>query len=244
MQKIVSLDQVYFAYDQRAVLEDITLEVEEGDFLAVVGPNGGGKTTLLRLILGRLAPVSGSVKVLGQPPRTVRSRIGYVPQHGEFARDFPVTVKDVVLMGRIKPESLFPRCSAADLEAAIQAMQSVSILELADRRFGTLSGGQKQRVLIARALSSNPSLLLLDEPTASVDSRVEKDIYELLRDLNKRMTIIMVSHDLGFVSSYVNKVACVNRRLKTHPVHEITSEDIINEAYDGAMHSLRHECRL
>lgn len=244
MQKIVSLDQVYFAYDQRPVLKEINLEVEEGDFLAVIGPNGGGKTTLLRLILGCLAPVSGSVRVLGQDPRNIRSRIGYVPQHSEFARDFPVTVEDVVLMGRIKPGSLFPRRRAADLEAAAQAMQAVGILELAKRRFGTLSGGQKQRALIARALSSNPLLLLLDEPTASVDSRVEKDIYDLLRDLNKRMTIIMVSHDLGFVSSYVNKVACVNKRLKIHPAHQITSEDIINEAYDGAMHSLRHECRL
>jgi zinc transport system ATP-binding protein len=244
MRKIVSLEQVDFVYDHRPVLEGINLEVEEGDFLAVVGPNGGGKTTLLRLILGYLSPVSGSIRVLEQAPRNVRSQIGYVPQHGEFARDFPVTVKDVVLMGRIKPGSLFPGYNEADLDAAAQAMEAVSILELADRRFGALSGGQKQRTLIARALSSNPLLLLLDEPTASVDSRVEKDIYELLRALNKRMTIIMVSHDLGFVSSYVNKVACVNRRLVVHPAHEISSQDIIDEAYDSAMHSLRHECRL
>jgi len=240
---------VSFVYEQQLVLEDVNLEVEEGDFLAVVGPNGGGKTTLLRLILGYLTPGAGSIRVLGSQPRSVRREIGYVPQHGNFDRDFPVTVMDVVLMGRIKRWSLFSGYNRADVEAAKKAMQAVQIRELADNRFGTLSGGQKQRALIARALCSAPRLLLLDEPTASVDSRVEQDIYELLKVLNQRITIIIVSHDLGFVSSYVNKVACVNHKVKVHSAQDISDhghidKEIIDEAYESSMRSLRHECGL
>lgn len=243
MGNVVELRNVSFAYNSNLVLEDINLQVEDGDFLAVIGPNGGGKTTLLRLILGYLQPVTGVIKVFDRPPQKVRRLIGYVPQHRDFLRDFPVTALNVVLMGRLQPGNLFPRYRREDYLAAMEAMKAVSVENLARQRFDTLSGGQKQRILIARALAPNPRMLVLDEPTASVDSRIEQDIYDLLRELRERMTIIIVSHDLGFVSSYVNKVACVNRRISIHWTEEIT-RDIIAESYQGSIEMLTHHCHL
>lgn len=243
MGKVLELHGINFAYDTRLILEDINLEVEAGEFLAVIGPNGGGKTTLLRLILGLLEPVGGTIKVFGQAPNKVRHLMGYVPQHGEFSKDFPVSALDVVLMGRLSPGSLFFRYSPEDYTAAYEVMNAVRVKELAEYRFGELSGGQKQRVLIARALAAKPQLLILDEPTSSADNRVEQDIYELLSQLNKKITIIIVSHDLGFVSSYVTKVACLNRNLLVHNIEEI-SQDVIAELYRSSVDMIKHQCLL
>lgn len=243
MAKVLEITGVSFAYEHRLILENIDLTVEEGDYLAIIGPNGGGKTTLLRLILGSLEPVRGTVRLFTQPPRKTSRLIGYVPQSGDFKKDFPVSVLEVVLMGRMLPGKLFPRYSPEDYSAAVTAMKAVGIKELARIRFGELSGGQKQRTLIARALVAEPQLLILDEPTASVDNRVEQDIYELLKELNQKVAIIVVSHDLGFVSSYVNKVACLNRNLVVHQTGEI-SKEIIGDLYRSTVEAIDHRCLL
>ena len=240
---VVEIDQVGFAYNGDLVLEDVTLTVREGDFLGVVGPNGSGKTTLLKIILGLIHPLRGKVRVFGRPPDRARHLVGYVPQHADLDSSFPISVMDVILIGRLGKASRLGRYTKIDRQTAEEAMQEVEIYDLRNRHFGTLSGGQKQRVLMARALVGEPDLLLLDEPTTSVDGRVEQDIYELLKRLNEKVTIILVSHDLGFISSYVKHVACVNRRLVCNPTNEITG-DIIEACYSGPVHMLKHKCEL
>lgn len=243
MDSVIRVEGVSFAYDQRPVLSEINLTVEAGDFLAVIGPNGGGKTTLLRLILGSLKPDRGSVSVFGLPAKKARPLVGCVPQHGVFDPDFPVTALEVVLMGRLQRRALFPYYTAADFAAAEEALALLGVDNLGKYRYGELSGGQKQRVLIARALVAKPSLLILDEPTASVDSRVEQDVYQLLARLNEQITIIIVSHDLGFVSTYVSKVVCLNQRLAVHTIEEITSE-VLAGLYQSPVEMIEHSCAL
>ncbi len=240
---IVRIHDVDFAYDGTLVLEKITLTVQEGDFLGVIGPNGSGKSTLLKIILGLIHPVRGKVRVLGKAPERARHLVGYVPQHADLDASFPISVADVVLMGRLRKAPVFGRYRKSDRQAAEEAMQDVEINDICNQRFGTLSGGQKQRVLLARALVGKPQLLLLDEPTASIDGRVEQDIYELLKRLNDKVTIVLVSHDLGFISSYVNRVACVNQRLACNPTGETTGE-VIEACYSGPVHMLKHGCEL
>lgn len=236
---VVMLSNVSFRYEDVPILENVDLDVPEGDFLGIIGPNGSGKTTLLKIILGLLVPVEGDLQVFGQPPHLARRSIGYIPQLPDFDRDFPISVREVVLMGRLSSSSRLGGYRKEDHEAAEVAMKDVEIHDLRHRRLGTLSGGQRQRVLIARALASNPRLLILDEPTASVDTRAEKDIYELLRKLNQRTTIILVSHDLAFVSTYVKRVACLNRRLICHPTARISAE-LIEQLYERPMHLVEH----
>jgi zinc transport system ATP-binding protein len=240
---VVEISNVDFAYDGELVLEDISLTVLEHDFLGVVGPNGSGKTTLLRLILGLIHPLRGQVRVFGKAPDRVRHLVSYVPQHANLDGSFPVSVMDVVLMGRLGKAPVLGRYRKADREAADEAMERAEIYDLRDHRFGTLSGGQKQRVLMARALVGKTELLLLDEPTASIDGRVEQDIYELLKKLNENVAIMLVSHDLGFISTYVNRVACVNRRLVCNPTQHITG-DVMEACYSGPVHMLKHTCEL
>jgi zinc transport system ATP-binding protein len=240
---VVEVDHIDFAYDGTLVLEDITLTVQEGDFLGVVGPNGSGKTTLLKIILGLVHPTRGKVRVFGDSPERGRRFIGYVPQHANLDTTFPISVTDVVLIGRLGQAPVLGRYRKIDREAAEEAMHEAEIYDLRNRRFGKLSGGQQQRVLMARALVGKPQLLLLDEPTASIDGRVEQDIYDLLKKLNQKVTIVLVSHDLGFISTYVNRVACVNRRLVCNPTEKITG-DVIEACYSGPVHMLKHTCEL
>jgi len=242
-QTAILADSVEFSYDGFPVLEDISLSVPEGDFLGMVGPNGSGKTTLLKIFLGLLRPTNGSVRIFGKAPERMRQLVGYVPQHASLDDSFPVSVLDVVLMGRLHRAPFFGGYKKRDKEVARQVMRDVQVEDLAKRRFGTLSGGQKQRVLLARALAVRPRLLLLDEPTASVDGRVEQDIYELLKRLNEQVTIVLVSHDVGFISTYVRHVACVNRRLTCNPTEEITG-DVIEACYSGPVHMIKHQCEL
>lgn len=239
----VEMRNVNFSYEGDPALEDVNMIVDEKDFIAVIGPNGGGKTTLVKLILGFLAPTQGSIRVYGQNPRESVRRLGYVPQFAFFDRDFPIQVRDVVLGGLIGPKSLFPWRPAHDVEKVMDALRSMGIENLSGRIFGTLSGGQKQRALIARAIVSNPSILVLDEPTASVDNNVEKDIFEQFHMLNQDLTIILVTHDLGFVSPYINKVACVNRQVRLHNPSDITG-DVISETYHSHMNIIQHKCGL
>ena len=236
---VVSVEGVSFAYGNQWVLEGIDWQIMERDFIGLIGPNGGGKTTLLKLILGLFKPTTGRVRLFDQPPETGRRMVGYVPQYTQFDRDFPVRVIDVVLMGRLRTAPVWGRYRAEDRDAAHEALETMEVADLRNRSMGELSGGQLQRVLIARSLAGRPRLLALDEPTANIDARVQKEFPELLSRLNKRMTIILISHDLGFISSHVNRVACLNRRLICHPTSCITGQ-VIDELYRGHVHMVHH----
>ena len=233
---------VFFAYNGSEVLHDVDLVIEDRDFVCVVGPNGGGKTTLLKLMLGLLTPTRGRVRMYGRPPDEARPRMGYMPQYTSLDLQFPVTVMEVVLMGRLRagwPPGFYTR---ADRDKSAHALDQVGLYDLRRRPFSELSGGQRQRVLIARALASEPALLLLDEPMANLDVQVEITLRDLLAQLNATMTVITVTHDLGFVAEVVKRVVCVNREVTTHPTHELTGERITN-LYGGAMRLVRHDHR-
>ena len=202
---------VYFEGINTPILENISFSVKEDDLIAIMGPNGGGKTTLLKVILGLIKPSKGSVEVFGMPPREGRKFIGYVPQHFSFDLSFPISVFDAVLMG--KYNGMLKRNREEDFKAVENALKMVEMEDFKDRQIGKLSGGQLQRVLIARALVREPKLLLLDEPTASIDPEMQNYLYELLLNLRKRMAIIIVTHDIGAVSDYIDKIMCLNRRI-------------------------------
>jgi zinc transport system ATP-binding protein len=236
---VIELSGVSFAYGTVPVLQDVDLAVAPGEFLGIVGPNAGGKSTLLKLILGLLEPAAGRVRVLGRRPQAASPAIGYVPQYPAFARDFPVTVEQVVLTGRLGRGRLLGGYRREDREMARWVMTQTEIADLAPRRIATLSGGQLQRVLVARALACEPQILILDEPTANIDMRVESEIFDLLRVLNQRMTILVVSHDVAFVSAYVRRVACVNRTLLCHATESIDGQ-VIKDLYGGAVRHVAH----
>jgi len=236
----VLIKNLDFSYGSISVLEQANLSIGSGEFVSIVGPNGGGKTTLLKILLGLLEPQSGSVSVFGKPPIAGRKQIGYLPQHANLDSKFPVTVMDVVLMGRLGKTRIMGFYTKSDRLAAAEMLARVGLEQLQDRPLSSLSGGQRQRVLIARALVSEPKLLLLDEPTSSLDDYVERELYDLLKELNKELTIAVVSHDIGFVSSYVEKVICVNRKVHVHPTSEI-NENIIHDMYGEHVHMVRHD---
>jgi zinc transport system ATP-binding protein len=226
MEKVIELENVWVFYDQLPILESVDLVVHKRDFLGIIGPNGGGKSTLLKVILGLIKPSKGVVKVLGKDPEKARKGIGYVPQYNVFNLDFPISVGEVVLMGRIGRRGLFKKYSREDIEAADNALRTVEMFEYRNRQIGELSGGQRQRVFIARSLVGNPELLLLDEPVTGIDTMMQKEFYELLEKLKSRVTIVMVSHDLTAVSVLVDKIACLNRRLYYHGSKELVPDDI------------------
>ncbi len=209
MNPIISVEHVSFAYEDEPVLSDVSFHVETGEFIGIIGPNGGGKTTLLKLIMGFLKPHSGRVKVFGEAPQAALSQLAYVPQGLRFDRQFPISVLELVLSGRLSRLPWYGIYSDADRAAALDALQKVGLLPFQEYAFGNLSGGQAQRALIARALASEPKLLILDEPTASVDAQAEADIYSILRDLRQQMTILMVTHDLRAAIDLVDRVLCV-----------------------------------
>lgn len=238
MGEAVRFESVRFAYDGLSVVEDATFTVGDGDFLSVIGPNGAGKTTLAKLLLGLLEPQHGRIRVFGRSPQAARSELGYVPQYAQFDPAFPVTVMDVALMGRLGPR--IGPYRREDRRSARAALAEVGLEDLESRPFAALSGGQRQRVLIARALAGNPRLLILDEPTANVDAAVESRLSTLLRTLNERMTIVLITHDLGFVSDAVQHVVCVNRWVRVHPTEEVTAE-MISGLYGGNVRIVRHD---
>ncbi|NLF07958.1 MAG: ABC transporter ATP-binding protein [Pirellulaceae bacterium] len=241
-EPVVSLRDVSFSYGDAPVLEDVGLSVGPREAVCLVGPNGGGKTTLVKLMLGLLTPDRGEVRLFGRPPRRSRHLIGYMPQHLQYDPRFPVSVMDIVLMGRLGRGGLRGFTGwygQDDRAAAIEALDQVGMAEQRRRPFSALSGGQRQRVMIARALCCQPQLLLLDEPTSSVDTAVEARLLELIEQLNRRMAIVMVSHDLGIVVELVKRVICVNRRVVSHPTSELTG-DSIRELYGGEVRLVRH----
>ena len=237
--RVLRLEDVWAGYNGRPVLEGINLSVKEQDFIGIIGPNGGGKTTLLKAMLGLIRPTRGRVCVLGQSAAQGRRFIGYVPQQTDFDRAFPVNVWDVALMGRLGRRGLLRHYTPEDRRAVAHALQQVEMLDLKDRPVGELSTGQRQRVYIARALATEPKILFLDEPTASVDAHITTSIYELLQKLNEHITILLVSHDMGVISSYVKTVGCLNRRLFYHESREITP-DMLEEAYHCPIDLIAH----
>jgi zinc transport system ATP-binding protein len=236
---VIKIRDLHFSYGGPPILEDINLDIQAREFIGMVGPNGSGKTTLLKIILGLLSPDSGSVEVLGKPPHQAVKEIGYMPHLAPFSRDFPISVEETVLMGRLGKTSNIGFFNKKDKQLAAQSMEAVEVLDLKKRAIGSLSGGQLQRVLIARALTCNPEIMILDEPTANVDMKVEKDVFDLLKILNEKITIIVVTHDVGFISQYINKVACINRTLICHPTSELTGETIEN-LYGTHVHMVHH----
>jgi zinc transport system ATP-binding protein len=238
-QEVIDVHDLSAGYDEDPVLEDINLSVRERDFIGLIGPNGGGKTTLLKVFLGLLEPTKGQVRILGQPPREGRRHIGYVPQSVELDRAFPISVWDVARMGRLGRRGLLHRYTEQDDDAVAKALHSVDMLTHRHSRIAELSGGQRQRVYIARALATEPRVLLLDEPMANIDPQVSTSIYELLRQLNDHVTIIMISHDVGAISTYVKTIGCLNRFLFYHADRQLTPE-MIEAAYQCPVDLIAH----
>jgi zinc transport system ATP-binding protein len=238
-REVISIKHLWAGYDSEPVLKDINLSVKELDFIGLIGPNGGGKTTLLKVLLGLLSPMRGEVRIMGQSAKEGRRAIGYVPQTVEFDRDFPISVWDVARMGRLGKRHLLQRYTSEDDEIVAEALRSMEMLDLRDRPIGELSGGQRQRVYIARALATEPEILLLDEPMASVDPQVSTSAYELLRQLNEHITILMVSHDMSAISSHVRTVGCLNRWLFYHGEKQLTP-DMLEAAYQCPIDLIAH----
>ena len=235
---VLNFKDVCFAYEQREVLHNINMQIKKKDMVAVVGPNGGGKSTLLKLALGIIRPIRGEVELFGKPINGQITRTGYVPQSLMYDDSFPVNVMDVVLMGRAERHvcGLYNR---ADRAAAMQALEEVDLAPLARRSFSQLSGGEKQRAMIAQALASEPEIIFLDEPTANVDSIVENKIYDLLAELNQRITIVVVSHNLNVVTRYASHLACINHVLSYMDMTQMPP-DILQSIYHGNMLVLQH----
>ena len=220
----VELKDVSFKFNQHWILEDINFTIEEKDFIAIIGPNGGGKSTLLKIILGILTPDEGTVKVFGREPKKAREYVGYLPQYTHLDRDFPIDVYGTVLMGRY--QGLFKNYTSQDERIVLQALEDVEMEEYRNRQISQLSIGQMQRVLIARALARQPKLLLMDEPMASIDPEMQSNFYNLLDRLKDKMAMVLVSHDVGTVSMHVNKIACLNSKLYYHGPAEEAGEGL------------------
>jgi zinc transport system ATP-binding protein len=242
-ETIIEIHEVWFSFNGQTILRGVNLAVPRGDFLVVIGPNGGGKTTLLKLMLGLFQPDRGTVRVYGHPPGKVAHRIGYVPQNVHINKTFPISVLDVVLTGRLRAGKGWSRHTRQDRIAAQAALEQMRVWEYRDRKIGELSGGELQRVFIARALVSGPEALFLDEAMASIDAPMRGEFYDLLKELNRSVTIVAVSHDLMILSSHVKSVACVNRDLHYHDAGEITQE-MLDMAYhcpvDLVAHGIPH----
>ena len=236
---VISIRDLWFSYDGRTILEDVLLNIYHKDSVCIVGPNGGGKSTLVKLIIGLLSPERGEVKVFGKPAQVSRLKVGYVPQYVNYDPLFPISVRDVVRMGRLG-SSLFGHYSREDNRIAIEALEEMGLADQSLRPFSALSGGQRQRVLIARALASGGDILILDEPTANIDPHAEEHLFETLSELNKRFTILLVTHDVGFASHFFKRVVCVNRRVVIHPTSALTGA-LISDMYGSDLHLIRHD---
>jgi len=236
MDYVIELENVTVRYQELVALEDVSLKVTPGEFLALIGPNGSGKTTLIKAILGLVTPAAGTVRLFGKLPQKLNGewrRVGYVPQIAQIDPRFPIRVFDVVLMGRYGQLGLIRRPGRRDREAAWRALERVGMEDLAQRSIGRLSGGQRQRVFVARALATEPELLLLDEPTTGVDVGTTEGLFDLLVELHRQgITILVASHDVGVVAQHVNQVACLNRRLVAHGrPQEVLSGEVLECMY-------------
>lgn len=235
MEPLIKIEKLSVAYDKSRVLQNVNLNIFENDFLGVIGPNGGGKTTLLKAILGLIKPEEGEIS-FREDMQGRKKPIGYLPQVKHIDRKFPITVFDVILSGAILENN---RKRKADIRSeAEELLIEMGITEIRNKAIGELSGGQMQRVFLCRALLSNPKLLILDEPDTFVDNRFEGELYEKLRQLNKELAIVLVSHDVGTISSYVKTIACVNKDLHHHHSNTITQEQL--NAYNCPIQVISH----
>lgn len=241
MSVAVELNDISVKLGETEVLKEVDASIEKKEFLGIIGPNGGGKTTLLKVISGLITPDEGEIRIFGESPENSGGLVGYVPQYSNFALQFPMTVKDVALMGRIGKTGLSPFYSEEDKEITQNALEKVEMVEYQDRQVSQLSGGQHQRMLIARALTTEPKILLLDEPTTSIDEEKKNNIFEILKNLNEKQgkTIILATHDIGIISSYVKTVACLNKYFVYHGEDELTP-GIIEETYGCPVDLIAH----
>lgn len=235
---LVEVRDVTFGYGQEVVLDHVNLDIQTSDFLAVIGPNGGGKTTLLKVMLGLLRPWSGEV-VWNLPAGDSRGRLGYVPQFSTFDKDFPLRIQDMVLMGRLGRRSLLRPYGREDRAAADQALERLGLRGVARAHVSEVSGGQLQRALIARALVADPAILFLDEPTASIDAESRGTLRDLLEDLNRSIPIVVVTHDVTSLASMVRRIACINRKLFYHGDPELSLE-VMEEVYGCPVELVTH----
>ena len=241
---VIEFKDVCFAYETDEILHNISLNIEEKNMVALVGPNGAGKSTVIKLTLGLLKPLRGKITVFGTTPNNACSKIGYVPQSLLYDSEFPVSVLDVVLMGRAD-KILFGPYRKRDKDASMEALKNVNMGNFYKRGFNQLSGGERQRVLIAQALVSNPAALLLDEPTANVDSAVEHEIFDLLHRLNENITVVIASHNLNVVTKYATHIICVNRTATMTKISDMTVEDIGTHIFnDMKILQHKHTCQV
>jgi len=235
----IEVKDLTFSYEKTPILENVAFTLKQGDFLGIIGPNGGGKTTLLKLLLGILEPDKGQIRVLGESPHDAKHRVGYVPQFTDFHLEFPVSALNIVLMGRLRRSRIGKWYSRKDRLRAEEALERVGMWDYRHMHIGELSGGQRQRVFIARALATKPEIFFLDEPTASVDPEFETDLYGFLRELNKEVTIVLITHDIGVISRNVKSVACVNRTMMFHEEGKISPE-MLDMAYQCPIDLVAH----
>ena len=235
---ILKIENLNFSYGLRKILDNVNFFLDENDFVAIIGPNGGGKSTLVKLIMGLIQPSSGTISLFGGTPESGRRQVGYLAQFRQVDIDFPIRVIDTVLMSRLV-DGPTRRYKPKDIEDAHEALENVGIRDLSARTLSELSGGQKQRVFLARAILNTPKLLILDEPTTSVDSPTGLDFYDLLKNLKQKMSILMVSHDISAVSKTVDKIACLNRTLIYHGTKELGKEDL-EHTYGCAVELIAH----
>lgn len=229
MNKLINIDNIVAGYDNKIVLHDVSLDIWENDFLGIIGPNGGGKTTLLKIILGLLKPKSGSVRYFDGEKEVSSLKIGYLPQMNKIDKKFPISVREVVLSGLMAEKPRFRDFTAEQKQRAEEVITQMGLQELAKRAIGDLSGGQLQRVLLGRSMVSRPKVLILDEPNSYVDKRFESHFYNLLEEISKESSIILVSHDIGTVLSMVKNIACVNETLHYHSGADISAEWLENK---------------
>ncbi len=229
-KKLITIDHITAGYGDKMVLRDIRLTIYQKDFLGIIGPNGGGKTTLLKVILGLLSPAEGKVRFYQENKEVSQIKIGYLPQLNQIDRKFPISVREVIASGLASEKPVLGRFTASHQERIDETIQQMDLENLSQRPIGELSGGQLQRVLLGRSIVSNPQLLILDEPNSYVDKRFESRFYQLLEEINKRSAIILVSHDIGTVLSMVKNIACVNESLHYHPGSDV-SADWLDDKY-------------
>lgn len=225
MESIVSLSNVTVRYDDYVAIERVNLEIFADDFICIIGPNGGGKTTLIKAILGTI-PYSGEVNIAPSLFNGNKRLIGYLPQHSTFDRNFPISVLEVVMSGLQSERGFSTKYSREDREKAMQLLDKVGIASVADRQIGEVSGGQLQRALLCRAVISEPKLLILDEPTNFIDKQFERELYDILQQLNQRMAIVMVSHEVNNISPAVKSIVCVNRTLHRHNTNTLSHNQL------------------
>lgn len=238
MNPIVELKDITAGYGDEVILKKVNLSIKNDDFIGVIGPNGGGKTTLVKVILGLLKPLSGQVVVHHKENGKGNNAIGYLPQINRTDQKFPITVLDVVLSGLAGSRNIFKRFSKQEVSNARELLSQMGIANLEKKNIGELSGGQMQRVFLCRAIISNPELLILDEPNTFVDNKFESDLYKTLKTLNEKMAIMIVSHDVGTITYYVKTIACVNRELHYHESNKISEQQLA--AYNCPIQIIAH----